>query len=93
MAEICNLGLFFSVCFLLLHLKKECFGQRKGGNAETKWFSGVSVSGYSTDTHPRIVIDMRHCKQLQRSQSQSVELIFAPLLEKISGLTLVPNRR
>ena len=35
----------------------------------------------------------RHCKHLQRSQSHSVELIFSPWLEKISGLTLVPNRR
>ena len=36
---------------------------------------------------------MRHCKHLQRDQSHSVELIFAPWLEKNSGLTLVPNRR
>ena len=35
----------------------------------------------------------RHCKHLQQSQSHSVELIFAPWLEKNSGLTLVPNRR
>ena len=34
----------------------------------------------------------RHCKHLQRSQSHSVELIFAPWLENISGLTLVPKR-
>ena len=38
-----------------------------------------------------IYVYMRHCKHLQRSQSHSVELIFAPWLEKISGLTLVPN--
>ena len=36
---------------------------------------------------------MRHCKHLQRSQSDSVELIFAPWLKKNSGSTLVPNRR
>ena len=35
----------------------------------------------------------RHCKHLQQLQSQSVELIFAPWLEKNSGLTLVPNQR
>ena len=34
-----------------------------------------------------------HGKHLKRSQSHSVELIFAPLSEKFSGLTLVPNRR
>ena len=33
---------------------------------------------------------MRHCKHSQRSQSHSVELIFAPFLGKISGSTLVP---
>ena len=39
----------------------------------------------------KIISLLRHCKHLQRSQSDSVEQIFAPLLEKISGLTLVPN--
>ena len=35
----------------------------------------------------------RHCKNLQRSQSHSVELVFAPFLGKFSGLTLVPSQR
>ena len=35
----------------------------------------------------------RHCKPPQRPQSYSVELIFAPWLNKISGLTWVLHQR
>ena len=35
---------------------------------------------------------MMHCKHSQRYQSHSVELIFAPFLEKFPGLTFVPNQ-
>ena len=59
---------------------------------ELHFYTGKILNLRKTDINA-LKQHKKHCKHPQRSQSHSVKLIFAPLLENISGLTLVPNQR
>ena len=93
MLEAAKLTVRSTKIMLAVHFQKRIKVRRIGTMAVEKSAQFVTESVVRSEKTVVKMMDMRHCKHLQQSQSHSVELIFAPWLEKIAGLTFVSNRR